>query len=186
MTITELKRRVFNQLFMTYGEANSDAREYDYDNKVIPLVNECLNLIANSTLSNRKAYYVLIEDYNKIHKLPKEVLSVLYVDTEVEGATFYNITSREIKFNKPGEYIVVCECLYPVIPDVDSDETNEVLDEIPESLLTIAVLYTVSKLLYDTDQIRAAQVRNEYEVALAGLDVDRQDIQEHFSISSRW
>lgn len=187
MTITEFKRRVFNKMFMTYGEEHSDAKEYGYDEKVIPMLNECLTLIANSTYPDRKSFDVILSENSPLtFKLPREVLSVLYVDTCVESATFFMLNSRTVKFNKPGKYTLICDCLYSDIPEADDEEINSIMEDIPESVLTIAVLYVVSQLMYDTDQIRAGQIRNEFELELARLDTDRQDIQEHFTMSSRW
>lgn len=120
----------------------------------------------------------------------REVMSVKYADTEVSGASFYVTSSVAgqvtIKVNRPGNYKFVVEATYPLVTDDEDEDSTLAIAKIPESVLYVAALYVTSQLLNDTDQIRAQLVRNEYELALARLDEERQDIQESFSISSKW
>lgn len=142
------------------------------------------SIVNGQVVVNLPGAYVITCKVRMTYTFDKTLISVLYADTEVKGASFSMLTDRIVKVTKPGDYTFVINCYYP---DVDFTAVDDELPEdIPESVAAIAVLYVASQLLYDTDQVKAAQIRNEFELALARLDIDRQDLQEHFSIVSRW
>ena len=90
------------------------------------------------------------------------------------------IYNNTIKFSSAGAYTIVADCLYPTI---DENDTLNILDTLPESLVTIAVMYVAGQLMKDIDLTEALTTLNEYEYALARLDVDRQELNESFTIS---
>lgn len=49
MNISEFTTRVLNKLFIT----EQDSKQFGYDSKIIPTLNECLTFIANDVLANR-------------------------------------------------------------------------------------------------------------------------------------
>lgn len=191
MNLTEFKARVRNKLFIT----QSDSTQFEYESKIVPTLNECLVTIANNTISNRTYREVVLIDNLKVNlstlfgdividgiiTQPKvKVLSVLYVDTQVPGASYYYMDNNTIKFSSAGAYTIVADCLYPTI---DENDTLNILDTLPESLVTIAVMYVAGQLMKDIDLTEALTTLNEYEYALARLDVDRQELNESFTIS---
>lgn len=224
-----------------------DALAYGYDAMVVPTLNECLTMIANSDLSvtvpvkhyfrgvihlcellpptisdfikskkfvyeHHAVYYEAVADEVEADEeqtyswkevgnpyeftLDKEITSVKYADTPVEGATFfvkgYIDGKITVKVSEPGPYTFICDSIFPTIeenaPEDVFNEADDVddMERIPESIATIAVLYVASELMFDTDQIRAQMLKNDFELALARLDTDRQEKEESFTINSHW
>ena len=168
MNISEFTTRVLNKLFIT----EQDSKQFGYDSKIIPTLNECLTFIANDT-----------NGYLPECSLPSDVLSVLFVDTDVPGATYYQPTRRTIRFNYPGKYLVICDTLYPKIETGDTEHNCET---IPESVMTCAVLYVAAQLMRDIDLTTAITIQNEYETAIARLDNGISDLQESFRFVPKW
>ena len=183
MNISEFTTRVLNKLFIT----EQDAKQFGYDSKIIPTLNECLTFIANDVLANRVTipFDVAYDTSGYLPEclLPSDVLSVLFVDTDVPGATYYQPTRRTIRFNYPGKYLVICDALYPKIETGDIEHNCET---IPESVMTCAVLYVAAQLMRDIDLTTAITIQNEYETAIARLDNGISDLQESFRFVPKW
>ena len=76
MNISEFTTRVLNKLFIT----EQDSKQFGYDSKIIPTLNECLTFIANDVLANRVTipFDVAYDTSGYIPEclLPSDVLSV--------------------------------------------------------------------------------------------------------------
>lgn len=94
MKLTAFKNLVYGKLFLNLAKDASgkdDAIAYGYAGLVVPLLNEALNLIANSSLALRIAVPVFFKSTMKVDRLP-EASSSLY---EVTKKVVYDCSDPE-------------------------------------------------------------------------------------------
>lgn len=180
MKLTAFKRRVLNKMFIDMDDANS----YQYLEKIVPTLNECLVLVANSHIPLVKEISLTIDD-SLVAILPDEVIMIDYMESPHKNADFFQPTQKSVRVNLPGEYKFICDCLYPEILD-DVDDDSDVLPEIPESIAAAAVFYVASELMRDIDLTTAITIRNQFEMFIAQLEIQMTAETQSFNVKGRW
>lgn len=184
MTFAEFKIRVHNKLFIT----NADALQFDYEQKIIPTLNEALVLIANTTSFTRKAVDIVVldSDLPLTYTLPTDCVSVVYIsniDEDGEDPSYFQPSRSQIKFLTSGTFIIEYNSYFPNLTE-SLDDMVEL--DIDTSVLTAAVFYVAAELMRDVNLPEATIMQNEFEIWLARINDRLVNKQGSFKINSRW
>ena len=180
---SEIKQTTLNKLFSSESEAN----EQGYLDKFQSFANEGLNLIANGVKPNVKFYEITTEAKGSIVKMPNDFLSFADMITYLNDAQTEDVSycgDNMIVLPEIGTYKILYNAEWPAITVEDVD--NDLVLDIPSSILVCLPSYIASQCLGQDDIQRSTVLNNEFEVLLSRLDANVMYAKKSYKSEGGW